>query len=71
MPTTKHTCNGPVFGRLTEGCARCDELRNGATPIRWKKSNDEQRRDEIRAHFAPNGRHALGLCGPVCTFGDP
>lgn len=22
-----HTCNGPVFGRLTAGCPRCDELK--------------------------------------------
>jgi hypothetical protein len=31
----RHTCGGPVFGRLTEGCPRCDELARGAEPVRW------------------------------------
>ena len=30
--STKHTCNGPTFGRLTPGCPRCDELAAGAAP---------------------------------------
>ena len=30
--TTKHTCGGPVFGRRTAGCPRCEELPAGATP---------------------------------------
>jgi hypothetical protein len=34
---TKHTCGGPVFGRLAEPgtCPRCDELRAGAAPRQW------------------------------------
>lgn len=35
MATTKHTCGGPAWGRLTAGCLRCDELRAGAAPVRW------------------------------------
>jgi len=34
MSATRHSCGGPVFGRLTDGCPRCDELRDGATPIK-------------------------------------
>lgn len=33
LTPTLHTCNdgcGPDFGRLTQGCPRCDELRAGA-----------------------------------------
>ena len=30
--TTRHTCGGPVWGRKTPGCPRCDELLGGATP---------------------------------------
>lgn len=33
--TTRHTCNngdGPIFGRKTAGCPRCDELIGGAKP---------------------------------------
>lgn len=36
--TTKHSCNegnGPVFGRKTAGCSRCDELLAGAKPVVW------------------------------------
>lgn len=33
--TTRHTCGGPVFGRKTPGCPRCDELLAGAAPVRW------------------------------------
>lgn len=40
MKATKHTCGGPVFGKRTAGCPRCDELAAGA-PVReqpWRKS---------------------------------
>lgn len=64
--TTKHTCNGPVFGRKTPSCPRCDELLNGAAPIVWRQHNAEaQRLHEIRSHDCRVSR-----CGPVCTFGD-
>lgn len=37
---------------------------------RRRPSLDDQRRDNINAHFAPGSPHARGDCGPVCTFGD-
>jgi len=71
---TKHTCGGPKFGRKTPGCPRCDELIAGAAPrAGWgdrKRAQESQRNREIRAHFAPGGPHARGLCGPVCTAFD-
>jgi len=73
--TTGHTCGGPVFGRLTPGCPRCDELLAGAAPVvqarRGQRARDESARiAEHREHFGPGGRHSRGLCGPVCTFGE-
>lgn len=74
--TTRHTCNdgnGPVFGRKTAGCPRCDELANGAAPVVWsgsrKVQEDIQRCREITEHFAGH-HHKSGGCGPVCTFGE-
>jgi hypothetical protein len=69
MATTKHTCGGPVFGKRTAGCPRCEELSAGARPIQWKgsraKAADAERSRAILAHSCK----AAG-CGPVCTFGD-
>ena len=68
MATTKHTCGGPVFGRLNPGCARCDELLAGAQPVRWgttHRQDDARRAAEIRAHDC-----AASRCGPVCTAFD-
>ena len=69
---TRHTCGGPSFGRLTPGCARCDELAAGARPRQWansRRDDDRRRAAEWDAHF--NGaRHRSGGCGPVCTFGE-
>ncbi len=68
--TTKHTCSGPVFGRKTPGCPRCDELLAGARPVVWNvRRADESRMLEINAHFSSE-RHRSGGCGPCCTFGD-
>ena len=72
--TTKHTCGGPAFGRLTPGCPRCDELAAGAERVRqpWRGSRqreDARRAAEIAEHFASQ-RHRSGGCGPVCTFGE-
>lgn len=71
-PTTAHTCGGPVFGRLTDGCPRCDELKAGAAPVQWSTSRSERDRQdalaraaEIRAHDCKTSR-----CGIVCTFGQ-
>jgi hypothetical protein len=67
-----HTCGGPVFGRKTPGCPRCDQLSNGAAPVTWgpsRRAQDAQRSREVRAHFT-SPRHMSGACGPVCTFGE-
>ena len=72
--TTKHTCGGPVFGKLAaeRECPRCDELRSGMPAVKWAPSRAAQSRlrcEEIRAHFNSK-HHRSGGCGPVCTFGD-
>jgi hypothetical protein len=75
MSKSSHNCNGghgPVFGRKTAGCPRCDELLAGAAPVKWaasRASQDAQRCKEIAAHFSGH-RHQSGQCGPVCTFGE-
>ena len=68
MATTKHTCGGPVFGTLTPGCPRCDELLAGAEPVRWsthRHDDHAQRAAAIRAHHCAHNRCAL-----VCTAFD-
>jgi hypothetical protein len=61
--TTPHTCNngeGPYFGRLTDGCPRCEELKAGAEPVHWH-----------RAPQYPYQPHACtDRCMPVCTAND-
>lgn len=68
--TTKHTCGGPVFGRKTAGCPRCDELLAGAMPVQWaiQRRREQERRDvdAIRAHFSSH-KHVSGGCGVVFT----
>jgi hypothetical protein len=69
--TTKHSCGGPVFGRLTAGCPRCDELARGAEPVQWSQSRQQRNQlsaKEIRDHFRSE-KHRRE-CGRVCTFGD-
>ena len=67
--TTKHNCGGPVFGRKTPGCPRCDELLAGAEPVRWgwdeRREEQARRVAAIRAHDCIKSR-----CGPVCTAFD-
>jgi len=66
---TKHTCGGPVFGKLTAGCARCDELKAGAAPVQWQDARRAQQQARelswIRSHDCKASR-----CSVVCTFGD-
>lgn len=74
MSTTKHTCTGPVFGRKTKGCPRCDELIAGAEPVRWsirvtRKQQELLQIQAIREHFSSQ-KHLTGGCGPCCTFGE-
>jgi hypothetical protein len=51
--TTKHTCNngnGPAFGKKTAGCPRCDELLDGAAPVKgWGYSKDQEAARNLRA----------------------
>jgi len=61
--TTPHTCNdgeGPYFGRLTDGCARCAELRDGAAPVRWRR----------RTQYPYQPHHCTDRCMPICTAND-
>lgn len=74
--TTKHTCGGPVFGRKTAGCPRCDELLAGAPVVKWKGETAKQKqareasfREAVRAHYAA-GKNGQCPCGPVCTKFD-
>lgn len=70
--TTKHS-HGPNFGRRVDDCLRCQELKEGAEPVRWNVGRDSggyPTRSEVSRHFAPGGPHERGVCGPVCTFGD-
>lgn len=66
---TQHTCGGPVFGRKTPGCPRCDELTSGAAPVKWagtsRRTEDQRRVEAIRRHDCTTAK-----CGVVCTFGD-
>jgi hypothetical protein len=71
--TTAHTCGGPVFGRKTAGCPRCDELITGSAPVTWAPSRrDRDARDcaDLAAHFASH-KHRSGQCGgSQCTYGS-
>jgi len=43
---TAHTCNdgrGPMFGKKTAGCPRCDELAAGSAPRGWNKREDNRK----------------------------
>lgn len=64
--TTQHDCGGPVFGRKTAGCPRCDELINGAPPVKWNisryRESDAEISRRIKSHDCTVSR-----CGPVCT----
>jgi len=68
-PVTSHTCGGPVFGRKTPGCPRCDELIAGAKPVRWscqdKRAMEAAQIAAIKAHDCKRSG-----CMPICTFGD-
>jgi hypothetical protein len=67
--TTRHNCGGPVFGRKTPGCPRCDELLAGAPPVEWgidrRRREDALRSEAIKRHDCLKSQ-----CGPVCTAFD-
>ncbi len=75
--TTQHTCGGPVFGRTTPGCPRCDELISGAAPVVWAGTEKfrcmtcGQVTDRAGVCFSCSLKHHLAThtC-TVCTFGD-
>lgn len=63
--TAKHTCNngnGPVFGRKTRGCPRCNELLIGMPAVAWSPSRQQQdqaRVAAIRAHSCIESRCSI------------
>lgn len=62
---TKHS-HKPNFGRHVDDCLRCQELKDGAEPVRWSTAHrGELSTAEIKAHDCRRSS-----CGPVCTFGD-
>lgn len=57
-----HTCNdgqGPIFGRRTDGCPRCEQLRHGAAPVQWRRPQDQYQPHEC-----------TDACPPICTAND-
>lgn len=67
--TTKHRCNngnGPVFGRKTAGCPRCDEMLAGAPAVQWSSTIKKQN-EQARSRAIMNHNCKTAGCGPVCT----
>ena len=61
-----HTCGGPVFGRLTGGCPRCDELRAGAAPKQgWGRPKSRFDGYSTKPHSCQESN-----CAPICVHGD-
>lgn len=65
----KHTCGGPSFGRLTAGCPRCEELKNGAKPREMRGSRNRRMENERVLAILKHDCKKSG-CAIVCTFGD-
>jgi len=67
-----------AFGRKDVNCPRCAEMLSGApTRSGWQSGYFETKKRQVEvekasraAHFAPDGPHATGKCGPVCTAFD-
>jgi hypothetical protein len=75
MTTTKHTCGGPVFGRLSRpgGCQRCDELLAGAAPVQgWGRARkyDGGYLFPAAGEGEPHSCQDSNCSTIVCTFGD-
>jgi hypothetical protein len=73
---TKHNCGGPKFGKLVDGCPRCEELKSGAKPRSWGSSYNYQMRvgrgpawEAFKAALKSHSCLASN-CGPVCTAFD-
>lgn len=67
--TTPHTCGGPVFGRKTPGCPRCDDLAAGARPTAGWGSHKKAVQASFARALAAHCCKTAG-CLPICTFGD-
>lgn len=65
---TKHT-HAVVFGRRVADCPRCQELANGAAPIKWASQIRAEQDARRAAHIAAHDCVKSG-CGPVCTAFD-
>ena len=74
MKTAHRTECTRVFRRYDAACPRCQELSTGSAPrAGWgdlQRQQAEQTQRAMASHFAPNGPHARGDCGPVCTAFD-
>jgi hypothetical protein len=71
--TTKHTCNrgkGPVFGKKTPGCPRCEELLAGAAPVRFASWDRKKQFEAMRIRAISQHSCSRSGCGPVCTAFD-
>lgn len=67
--TTKHTCGGPVFGKKTVGCPRCDELLAGAAPTKWASTIAKEREAEFLRALRSHNCKTHG-CAPICVAFD-
>jgi hypothetical protein len=70
--TTKHDCGGPVFGRKTPGCPRCDELLAGAEPVKWNGPTQKEKEEAYRVWLARLKSHdcKASNCAPICVAFD-
>jgi len=70
--TTKHDCGGPVFGRKTPGCPRCDELLSGAEPVKWNGPTQKEKEEADRVWLARLEAHDCkeSNCAAICVAFD-
>ena len=72
MTTTQHSCNGgngPMFGRRTAGCPRCDELTAGAAPrtLHWVEARKRSEREQAGRAAAIRHHYSSGECARTCN----
>lgn len=67
-----HTCGGPRFGRLADPgkCQRCDDLRAGAAPVRWRGREIQKLRAEAVKAIREHDCKLSGCSSICCTIGD-
>lgn len=70
VQVTRHTCGGPVFGRLDLSCPRCRELMEGYPARRWdgaRRFNRSDSAQDIRSAycFCPDTPLGVDRC-PRC-----